>query len=128
MMIKHPYIGHKTWAIPGCCIPSESTGEEPANTSHDEISILNTGGSVVSIKITIYYADREPAGPYRISVNAQRSRSIRFNDLIDPEAILLQKEFSALLQSDKPVVVQFNRLDTGNGGRSHSTTMAFPIT
>ncbi|MFD2539843.1 sensory rhodopsin transducer [Sphingobacterium chuzhouense] len=128
MMSKQTYIGHRTWAIPGCCIPAESTGDEPVNTSRDEISILNTGGSVVSITITIYYADREPAGPYRISVDAERSRSIRFNDLIDPEAILLQKEFAVLLQSDKPIVVQFNRLDTANGGRNHSTTMAFPIT
>ncbi len=125
--MKHPSIGHKTWAVPGCCIPAESTGEEPASTSRDEICILNTGGSVAGVEITVYYTDRDPVGPYHITVGARRTRHIRFNDLIDPEAILLEKEFAALLQSDKPVVVQFSRLDTTNGARNHSTTMAFPV-
>lgn len=127
-MMKHSSVGHKTWALPGCCIPAESTGEEPAHTSRDEISILNTGESVAAIEIMIYYTDREPVGPYRLTVDAKRMRTIRFNDLIDPEAILLAKEFAALLQSDRPVVVQFSRLDTAHGGRDHSTTIAFPVT
>lgn len=125
--MKYSHIGHKKWAVPGCCIPSESTGDEPLSTSRDEICILNTGGSQADIEITIYYTDREPTGPYRITVDARRTRHLRFNDLIDPEAIHLEKEFSAFLQSDKRVVIQFNRLDTANGARSHSTTMAYPI-
>lgn len=121
------YTGHKTWAIPGCCIPGQSHGEEPLYTSRDEICILNTGAKGVDIEVTIYYTDRDPVGPYRISVGAQRTRHIRFNDLIDPEAIVLETEFAALLKASKPVVVQFCRLDSGSGVRSHSTTMAFPI-
>lgn len=125
--MKQIYIGHKTWAIPGCCIPGQSNGEEPFLTSRDEICILNTGGKEVNIEVTIYYTDREPAGPYQMLVGARRTRHIRFNDLIDPEAIILETEFAALVQANRPVVVQFNRLDTGSDARSHSTTMAFPI-
>lgn len=125
--MKHIYIGHKTWAIPGCCIPGQSSGEEPIFTSRDEICILNTGEKDVNIEVMIYYTDREPVGPYQMVVNAKRTRHIRFNDLIDPEAIILETEFAALVQASKPVVVQFNRLDTGSNTRSHSTTLAFPI-
>lgn len=125
--MENSYIGHKTWAIPGCCIPAQSSGEEPLFTSRDEICILNTGGKEIRIEITIYYHDRDPVGPYQMTVSAQRLRCIRFNDLIDPEAIILETEFAAVLKASRPVVVQFNRIDSGNSTRSHSTTIAFPI-
>lgn len=125
--MKDKPLGHKTWVVPGCCIPGESTGEEPYGTSRDEICILNTGNTEAALQITIFYTDRDPIGPYPISVAARRTRHVRFNDLIDPEAIPLDREFAAMIASDKRIIVQFNRLDTSKGIPCHATTMAFPI-
>ena len=38
--------------------------------SHETLCLLNTSDSDADVRITIYFADREPDGPYRISVLA----------------------------------------------------------
>ena len=120
-------IGSKIWAIPGGCIPDKSSGPEPLNTSRDTICILNVNDSVAHIRATIYYPDRDPVGPYLISVESRRVRHIRFNDLIDPEPILLDTIYAALIESDIPVVIQFTRVDTSTGNMAICSTMAFPV-
>lgn len=108
-------IGHKIWVIPGGHIPPVSTGREPACTSRDEICILNTGNRDATLRIVIYYTDQPPVGPYTITVQAQRVRHVRFNDLVDPAPILLDIDYAALIQSDIPVVIQFIRIDSSSG-------------
>ena len=46
--------------------------------------------------LTIYYSDKDPVGPFKITVPARRTRHIRFNDLNDPETIPLKTDFSIL--------------------------------
>lgn len=119
--------GHRAWAIPGGRIPSRSEGEEPRLTSRDEVCILNATGRDAKIEVTVYFTDRDPAGPFRFAVEAERTRHVRFNDLIDPEAIPLDTPFAALVESDVPVVVQFFRLDTEEGRTAILGTMAHPV-
>jgi hypothetical protein len=59
--VKAP--GKKLWVIPGGHIPLATTGPEPEFTSCDQVSVLNGGGRMAIIVITVYYADREPVGP-----------------------------------------------------------------
>ena len=80
-------IGAKVWAIPGGHMPLVSSGAEPANTSRDELCVLNAGHSDAHLQLTIYYEEHEPVGPYPLKVAAQRVRHVRFNDLIDPQAL-----------------------------------------
>jgi hypothetical protein len=118
-------IGAKVWAIPGGHMPLRSSGEEPRHTSRDELCVLNAGHSDVSLQLTIYYEDREPIGPYPLKVAAQRVRHVRFNDLIDPQALPLDTPYAALLVADHPVVVQFTRHDTSQAANAIATTLAF---
>jgi hypothetical protein len=118
-------IGAKVWAIPGGHMPLSSSGEEPRNTSRDELCVLNTGGSDAHLQLTIYYEDHEPVGPYPLKVAAQRVRHVRFNDLIDPQALPLDTPYAALLIADHPVVVQFTRRDTSQAANALATTLAF---
>lgn len=106
-------IGRTTWAIPGGHIPLRSQGQEPEFTSRDELIILNAGEAEAHLELTIFYSNREPVGPYRLTVAAQRTRPVRLNDLIDPEPIPLDVDYGAVIQSDVPVVVQFSRFDSG---------------
>jgi hypothetical protein len=90
-------IGAKVWAIPGGHVPLRSSGEEPRQTSRDELCVLNAGHVDVSLQLTIYYEDRDPVGPYPLKVPAQRVRHVRFNDLIDPHAMPLDTPYAALI-------------------------------
>ena len=118
-------IGKKTWVIVGGHIPLHSTGHEPECTSFDELCVLNTTDREARLSITIYYADREPVGPYPLKVQPRRTRHVRFNDLIDPQAIPLDTDYAAVVQSSVPVVVQFIRQDTGQAAKALLGTLAF---
>ena len=94
-------------------------------TSHETACILNTTNLDAHIEITLYFADREPVGPYKIKVPARRTRHIRFNDLVDPEPIPLGTEYSSVFHSDVPVVIQHTRLDSRQSENALMTTIAF---
>ena len=85
--MNHPPIGRKKWAIPEGYIPpySHTTGRELL--SHEAICILNASDQEAHLQITIFFSDRDPVGPYRISVPPRRTKHLRFNDLEDPEVI-----------------------------------------
>ena len=120
-------VGRRIWAIPGGHIPLRSTGPEPERTSRDELFILNSGDAPARISLTIFYANREPVTGYTLTVGARRVRSVRFNDLIDPEAMPLDVDYGVLIVSDVPVVVQFSRIDTSGGGLAMLGTIAYPV-
>jgi hypothetical protein len=120
-------IGHKLWVIPGGCIPETGTGREPEFTSRDELCVLNTGDSDAQLEITLYYSDRDPVGPYPLTVAARRVRQVRFNDLIDPAATPLGVPYAAVVRSDAKVVVQFTRVDTRQAALAMATTLAWPV-
>lgn len=119
-------IGAKVWAIPGGHMPLRSSGEEPRDTSCDELCVLNAGHFDVNLRLTIYYEDREPVGPYPLKVAARRVRHVRFNDLIDPQALPLDTPYAVLVVADHPVVVQFTRRDTSQAANAIATTLAYP--
>ena len=73
----------------------------------------------------IYFHDREPAGPYQVLVPARRTHHVRFNNLTDPEPIPLATEYSSVLTSDVPIVVQHTRLDSRQAENALMTTIAF---
>src|SRR5690606_29452501 len=93
-------------------IPASSTGQEPALQSHETACILNTGDQDAEVAITVYFTDREPAGPYRVTVPARRTRHVRFNDLDDPEPVPRDTDYASVIESNVPVVVQHTRLDS----------------
>jgi hypothetical protein len=118
-------IGRKRWAIAEGYIPEQSHGHEPEMTSHEAVCILNAGDDDAHITLTVYYTDREPIGPYNITVPARRTRHVRFNDLIDPQPVPLGTNYASVLKSDVPVVVQHTRLDSRQAENAIMTTIAW---
>jgi hypothetical protein len=94
-------------------------------TSHETACILNAGDSEARVRITIYFADREPAGPYEMTVPARRTLHVRFNDLSDPEPIPRDTDYSSVIESDVPVVVQHTRLDSRQAENALLSTIAY---
>lgn len=119
-------IGHRVWAIPEGWIPGRSTGPDDME-SHETVCVLNTASQDASVTITIYFSDRDPAGPYRLTVPARRTLHLWFNDLDDPEPIPLETDYASVIESDIPIVVQHTRLDSRQAENALITTMAFPV-
>ena len=118
-------IGRTRWAIAEGYIPGWSHGPEPQMTSHETACILNASDRDAHVAITIFFADREPAGPYRVTVPARRTRHVRFNDLTDPEPIPKETDYASVIESDVPIVVQHTRLDSRQADNALVTTIAF---
>ena len=119
-------FGQRVWAIAEGYIPEGSTGPAPEMTSHETACILNVGDHDAHILITLYFEDREPVGPYEVTVAARRTLHLRFNELDDPEPVPLATPFASILASDVPIIVQHTRLDSRQAENALMTTMAFP--
>lgn len=118
-------IGRKRWAIAEGYIPGWSNGPEPQLESHETCCILNAGDQAANVAITIYFEDREPAGPYEVTVAARRTRHLRFNELRDPEPIPKDTPYASVIESDQPIVVQHTRLDSRQAENALMTTIAY---
>jgi hypothetical protein len=95
-------------------------------TSHETACLLNASDQDASVEITVYFSDREPVGPYRVSVPARRTRHVRFNDLEEPEPIPRDTDYATVIESDVPLVVQHTRLDSRQAENALLSTIAFP--
>ena len=118
-------IGRKRWAIAEGYIPPSSTGPHPQMTSHETVCLLNTGSQDAHVSITVFYSDRAPVGPYHVVVSAERTKHVRFNNLSDPAPIPVDRDFSSLIESDVPIVVQHTRLDSRQAENALLSTIAF---
>lgn len=120
-------IGRKRWAIAEGYIPGRSIGPEPEMTSHETLCFLNASDDDARIELHLYFADREPVGPYRVTVPARRTRHLRLNGLEDPAPVPRDTNYSVLIESDVPVVVQHTRLDSRQAELALISTMAYPV-
>ena len=118
-------IGKTKGAIAEGYIPAYSNGPAHEFTSHEAACILNTSDKDAHVEIMIYFSDKEPVGPFKLTVMAKRTRHIRFNDLDDPQLIPLATDYSSVIISDVPVVVQHTRLDSRQNANALITTIAY---
>lgn len=118
-------VGRRRWAIAEGYIPSSSHGPEPQMTSHETACLLNAGDRDAEVTITIFFADREPAGPYRVTVPARRTKHVRFNQLDDPEPVPRDTDYASVIEADVPIVVQHTRLDSRQAELGLITTIAY---
>lgn len=118
-------IGRCRWAIAEGYIPGQSIGPAPAMTSHETACILNANAADAQVTVTVFFTDRPPAGPYRITVPARRTLHLRFNALNDPEPIPTDTDYASVIESDLPIVVQHTRLDSRQAELALISTVAY---
>lgn len=118
-------IGSRRWAIAEGYIPSQSSFSDRALISHETACILNAGDEEAQVRITVFFADREPVGPYLITVKPRRTLHLRFNDLKDPAPIPRDTDYASVFESNVPIVVQHTRMDTRHSEVSLLSTIAF---
>ena len=118
-------IGCKRWAIAEGYIPSQSSFSDRPLISHETACILNAGDQAAHVDITIFFADREPIGPYRVTVAPRRTLHLRFNDLENPAPIPRDTDYASLFVSDVPIVLQHTRMDSRSAEVSLLSTIAY---
>lgn len=119
-------LGKHRWVIAEGYIPGASTGSGRAFESHETACILNASEREANVRITLYFSDRDPVGPYRVKVGAKRTKHVRFNDLTDPSPAPRDTDYSSVIESDVPIVVQHTRLDSRQAALALLSTIAFP--
>jgi hypothetical protein len=119
-------VGATTWVIADGYIPPQSSGPAPAMTSHDSACILNAGQRDAHVELLLYFADREPVGPYALTVPARRAHHQRLNDLAGPEPVPIGVDYCCVITSDAPIVVQHTRLDSRQAANALMSTIAYP--
>jgi hypothetical protein len=115
------------WAIPEGYIPGDSVSAARDLLSHETACILNAGSNDARVEIMLYFEDREPIGPYVVTVKAARTRHLRFNDLKEPATVPRDTSYASVLTSNVPIVVQHTRLDSRNPNIALLSTMAYPV-
>jgi len=118
-------IGYTRWAIAEGYVPGWSNGPKPQFTSHETACLLNTSDEDAHVEIKVFFSDREPAGPYRLTVPARRTKHVRFNELEDPEPIPVDTDYASVIESDVPIVVQHTRLDSSQAENALLSTKAY---
>ena len=121
-------IGRTRWAIAEGYIPSESSFSDRALESHETACILNAGDRDAHIKILLFFVNREPVGPYQVTVPARRTLHLRFNDLVDPGPVPRDTDFASVFESDVPIIVQHTRLDSRRAEIALLSTVAYAET
>ena len=121
--------GTSTWSPSGASaglLPKGTSllGSEPALVSHETACILNAGDRQAHVDITLFFADREPVGPYRVTISPRRTLHLRFNDLKEP-AVPRDTDFSSVFEADVPIIAQHTRLDSRHAEVSLLSTTAY---
>jgi hypothetical protein len=118
-------IGRRRWAVAEGYIPPDPADKPPAFVSHETVCLLNANDGDAHVELTLYFADREPVGPYRVTVPARRTLHLRFNDLAVPMPVPRGRDYSSVIESDLPIVVQHTRLDTRQDQHALLSTVAY---
>jgi hypothetical protein len=118
-------IGSKVWAIAEGYIPVTEGERDHRFISHETACILNASDQEAHIRIMIYFSDKEPVGPYEVTVPPRRTKHLRFNDLKDPRPIPRETDYSSVIESDVPIVVQHTRLDSRRSQDALLSTIAY---
>lgn len=118
--------GSKTWVVPDCYLPAQSTGDLK---SHESACVLNIGSAPAALKLTAYFENREPIEGFEALCAARRTNHVRIDSLRNArgETIPTATPFALLIESSVDVVVQHTRLDTTQPALALMTTMAYPV-
>jgi len=93
--------------------------------SHETACLLNVADDDARVEITVYFEDREPAGPYEVTVPSRRTKHVRFNELSEPEPIPRDTDYASVIRSTVPIVVQHTRLDSRQAENALLSTIAY---
>jgi hypothetical protein len=120
-----PAPGSTTWYIADAYL--SSTGHGELWPSHESVCLLNVGKLDATIRMTLYFADREPIDGIVIQLPARRDLHVRLDQpaMVGGVEIPRDTPYGIGLESDQPVVAQYSRLDVTQPNFSLMTTVPY---
>ncbi len=117
-------LGKKYWLIPDCELPPAGEGEMKG---HESVIIVNDTKKEAKIKVTLYFADKEPIENIEWIVQPKRVRCFRTNDLADMCGfeVPLNTQYAMKISSTTKIVVQYGRLDNRQANLAFYTTLGY---
>lgn len=118
--------GHRTWFIPdGYLPPTSYTG---SLMSHEAVCVLNPGDSEATVRLTIYFEDREPLRDLVNRIPGERTLHIRLDkpEHTGGQHLPTGVPYAIKVESDMPIIVQHSRLDATQPALALFTTMGYP--
>ena len=117
-------VGKKYWIIPDCELPPEGEG---VLKGHESVIVVNDTNKKATIKVKIFFADKEAYDEIVWTVEPQKVRCFRMNNLDDMcgYKVPLETQYAMKLSSDQKIVVQYGRLDNRQTNLAYYTTLAF---
>ena len=126
MTTTPPALGHRVWFIPdGYLPPSSYPG---ALMSHEAVCVLNAGSAEATVRLTIYFEDREPWRDLTSRIPGERTLHIRLDraEHTGGRQLPTGVPYAIKVESDVPVIVQHSRLDATQPALALFTTLAYP--
>ena len=116
--------GKKNWIIPDCELPPPGEGEL---LGHESVIVVNDTNKKATIKVTLYFPDKECYNDIVWTVDAKRVRCFRMNNLADMCGfeVPLETQYAMKLSSDAKIVVQYGRLDNRQTNLAYYTTLGY---
>ena len=116
--------GKKYWIIPDCELPPPGEGELKG---HESVIVVNDTNKKATIKVAIYFTDKDAYENITWTVEPKRVRCFRMNNTEDMCGFVvpLETQYAMKLSSDTKIVVQYGRLDNRQTNLAYYTTLAY---
>ena len=117
-------VGKKNWIIPDCELPPEGEG---VLKGHESVIVVNDTDKVATIKVTLFFSDKDPVDGIIWTVEPKRVKCFRMNvpEQIGNFVVPMETQYAMKLESTQKIVVQYGRLDNRQTNLAYYTTMAF---
>lgn len=117
-------VGKKNWIIPDCELPQVGEG---VLKGHESVIVVNDTENEALIKVSLFFTDRDCYEGIVWNVGAKRVRCFRMNNKEDMSgfAVPYDTQYAMKLESDRPVVVQYGRLDNRQTNLAYYTTLGY---
>ena len=117
-------IGKKSWIIPDCELPPPGEG---VLKGHESVIVVNDSTKDATIKVTVFFTDKDSYKDIVWEVKAGRVRCFRMNNLEDMCGfeVPLETQYAMKLESNCNIVVQYGRLDNRQTNLAYYTEIAY---
>jgi len=117
--------GMRTWYFPDGYLP-EKVGEGGME-AHEALMLMNVAAEPVQVKLDIYYSDKAPDKDIPITLGAERVVALRLDDPADIGGVAIPPltQYALRVRAERPIVVQFGRLDTTQTNMAYYGCMGY---
>ena len=117
-------LGKRDWIIPDCELPPEGDG---VMKGHESVIVVNDTDEVATIKVKLFFEDKDPYEGIVWTVEPGRVKCFRMNIPEHMSGYVVEKEtqYAMKLESSCNIVVQYGRLDNRQTNLAYYTTLGF---